>query len=207
MEDINIVDGLDSNADAAATSAAGVSDGGTVDEAYHLTVTSSGCVIRAGGPRGALWGLRTLAQLLFPDPSIITDSPSLSAIFHTARCSDGGGAVFRVSPDVLLAASNAESGAGVLGDCRDAELASEVELADWPEFGWRGCLLDCARHFMPVSYVARHIDALSRFKMNVLHWHLTDDQVSKSVFICRFSAYSAQHDCEADIPWHFLFTS
>ena len=58
-----------------------------------------------------------------------------------------------------------------------AKLQVTVDVTDWPEFGWRGCLLDCARHFMPVAYIARHIEALSLFKMNVLHWHLTDDQV------------------------------
>jgi hexosaminidase len=51
-----------------------------------------------------------------------------------------------------------------------------VEIEDAPRFGWRGSLMDVARHFFPVDFVKRYIDLLSRYKMNVLHWHLTEDQ-------------------------------
>ncbi|MGW4467099.1 beta-N-acetylhexosaminidase [Micromonospora sp. NPDC004704] len=51
-----------------------------------------------------------------------------------------------------------------------------VEISDRPRFGWRGCMLDVARHFMPVAGVLRLIDLLAVHKLNVLHLHLTDDQ-------------------------------
>ncbi|MDR7279058.1 beta-N-acetylhexosaminidase [Catenuloplanes atrovinosus] len=51
-----------------------------------------------------------------------------------------------------------------------------VEVADGPRFRWRGCMLDVARHFMPVAGVLRLIDLLALHKLNVLHLHLTDDQ-------------------------------
>ncbi|MFK3979714.1 beta-N-acetylhexosaminidase [Micromonospora sp. NPDC050397] len=51
-----------------------------------------------------------------------------------------------------------------------------VEIADQPRFGWRGCMLDVARHFMPVAGVLRLVDLLAAHKLNVLHLHLTDDQ-------------------------------
>ncbi len=51
-----------------------------------------------------------------------------------------------------------------------------VTVADAPRFGWRGCLLDVARHFMPKADVLRFIDLLAMHKLNVLHLHLTDDQ-------------------------------
>jgi hexosaminidase len=51
-----------------------------------------------------------------------------------------------------------------------------VEIRDAPKFAWRGSLLDVGRHFFPVEFVERYIDLLSRYKMNVLHWHLTEDQ-------------------------------
>ena len=51
-----------------------------------------------------------------------------------------------------------------------------VEIVDNPRFAWRGSLLDVGRHFFPVDFVKRYIDLLSRYKMNVLHWHLTEDQ-------------------------------
>jgi hexosaminidase len=51
-----------------------------------------------------------------------------------------------------------------------------VTIEDRPRFGWRGSHLDVARHFMPKEYVKKHIDLLALHKMNVFHWHLTEDQ-------------------------------
>src|SRR5690606_38530087 len=51
-----------------------------------------------------------------------------------------------------------------------------LEITDSPRFGWRGLLLDCSRHFMDKEFVKRYIDLLALYKMNVLHWHLTEDQ-------------------------------
>src|SRR3546814_675558 len=51
-----------------------------------------------------------------------------------------------------------------------------VRITDFPRFQWRGLMLDVSRHFFPVPFVKKYIDQLSKFKMNVFHWHLTDDQ-------------------------------
>lgn len=51
-----------------------------------------------------------------------------------------------------------------------------ASIDDAPAFRHRGMLLDCCRHFMEPEFVKRYIDLLARFKMNVLHWHLTEDQ-------------------------------
>ncbi len=51
-----------------------------------------------------------------------------------------------------------------------------LEIVDKPKFEWRGLLLDCSRHFMEKDFVKRYIDLLALYKMNVLHWHLTEDQ-------------------------------
>jgi hexosaminidase len=51
-----------------------------------------------------------------------------------------------------------------------------VSVKDEPRFGYRGVLLDAARHFIPVENMKKQIDAFSLFKINRLHWHLTDDQ-------------------------------
>ncbi|MFE1789506.1 beta-N-acetylhexosaminidase [Streptomyces sp. NPDC059525] len=51
-----------------------------------------------------------------------------------------------------------------------------ARIADRPRFGWRGLMLDVARHFMPKDGVLRYIDLLAAHKLNVLHLHLTDDQ-------------------------------
>ncbi|MFH8370333.1 beta-N-acetylhexosaminidase [Streptomyces sp. NPDC018031] len=52
----------------------------------------------------------------------------------------------------------------------------EVEIEDAPRFGWRGLMLDVARHFTPKDGVLRYLDLLAAHKLNVLHFHLTDDQ-------------------------------
>ncbi len=51
-----------------------------------------------------------------------------------------------------------------------------VTVRDAPRFAWRGSLLDAGRHFFPAPFVKRFVDLLSRYKLNVLHWHLTEDQ-------------------------------
>lgn len=51
-----------------------------------------------------------------------------------------------------------------------------VLIVDIPKFAWRGLNLDCCRHFMTKDFVKRYIDLLAYHKMNILHWHLTEDQ-------------------------------
>ncbi|MGP1590946.1 MAG: beta-N-acetylhexosaminidase [Prevotella sp.] len=53
---------------------------------------------------------------------------------------------------------------------------SPVVIDDAPRFGYRGMMLDCARHFFPLDFVKRYIDLLAMHNMNVFHWHLTEDQ-------------------------------
>jgi hexosaminidase len=51
-----------------------------------------------------------------------------------------------------------------------------VTIVDYPRFAYRGMHLDVVRHFMPLSLVYKLLDQLEKHKMNVFHWHLTDDQ-------------------------------
>lgn len=51
-----------------------------------------------------------------------------------------------------------------------------VVIRDQPRFPWRGLSLDVSRHFIPVTDVKRTLDGMSAVKLNVLHWHLSDDQ-------------------------------
>jgi hexosaminidase len=58
----------------------------------------------------------------------------------------------------------------------DGFQVSGVHIEDKPRFPWRGLMLDVCRHWMPVEVVERNLDAMAAVKLNVLHWHLSEDQ-------------------------------
>jgi len=59
---------------------------------------------------------------------------------------------------------------------RDSFAAPAVRIDDRPRFPWRGLMMDVSRHWLPVEVVKRNLDAMAAVKINVLHWHLSDDQ-------------------------------
>ena len=77
---------------------------------------------------------------------------------------------------------NAPTSLGVLrGFATFAQLASTanipaVEITDSPRFPWRGLMIDVSRHFFPVAVIKRNLDGMAAVKLNVLHWHLADNQ-------------------------------
>jgi len=54
--------------------------------------------------------------------------------------------------------------------------APAVDIQDHPRFPWRGLHLDVSRHWMPMEVVKRNLDGMAAVKLNVFHWHLSDDQ-------------------------------
>lgn len=59
---------------------------------------------------------------------------------------------------------------------RDGSFFQAVSIQDKPRFRWRGLLIDSSRHFQPIDVLKRNLDGLAAVKLNVFHWHLTDDQ-------------------------------
>ena len=51
-----------------------------------------------------------------------------------------------------------------------------ITIHDTPRFRWRGLMIDCGRHFEPVAVIERNLDGMAAVKLNVFHWHLTEDQ-------------------------------
>jgi hexosaminidase len=51
-----------------------------------------------------------------------------------------------------------------------------VAIADAPRFRWRGLLIDVCRHWQPIEVIKRTLDGMAAVKLNVLHWHLSEDQ-------------------------------
>lgn len=58
----------------------------------------------------------------------------------------------------------------------DGYVVPVVTIEDKPRFPWRGLMIDSGRHFMPVAVIKRNLDGMEAVKLNVFHWHLTDDQ-------------------------------
>ncbi|MGN6539597.1 MAG: beta-N-acetylhexosaminidase [Ginsengibacter sp.] len=51
-----------------------------------------------------------------------------------------------------------------------------LDITDYPRFGYRGMMLDVSRHFFTKDFIKKYIDEMAKYKFNVFHWHLTDDQ-------------------------------
>jgi len=51
-----------------------------------------------------------------------------------------------------------------------------VTIQDQPRFPWRGLMIDASRHFMPLAVIKRNLDGMEAVKLNVFHWHLSDNQ-------------------------------
>jgi hexosaminidase len=59
---------------------------------------------------------------------------------------------------------------------RGAVLLPAVHIRDQPRFAWRGLMLDSARHFQSVAEIEQLLNQMAQHKLNMFHWHLTDDQ-------------------------------
>jgi hexosaminidase len=55
-------------------------------------------------------------------------------------------------------------------------LVNTITVIDYPKFAYRGMHLDVSRHFFDIDFIKKYIDYLAFHKMNIFHWHLTDDQ-------------------------------
>jgi hexosaminidase len=94
---------------------------------------------------------------------IVIDSADAAGAFYGVQT------LCQLVPPAVPAASAPYGGGG------EAVTIPAVDIADAPRFRWRGMHLDVSRHFFTVAEVERYIDLLAHFKMNVFHWHLTDD--------------------------------
>lgn len=78
-----------------------------------------------------------------------------------------------------------------------------VSIEDAPRFPWRGMHLDVSRHFFPKEFIKHYIDLLAMYKLNVFHWHLTDDngwriEIKKYPKLTRVGAWRVNRENQ---PW------
>src|SRR5229473_4439701 len=121
----------------------------------------------------------------------VVDSPNPTLLIHAVH---GSERVQRLSEDESYELVISESGAkltalsplGILHGLQTVLQLVEttangfsvpvVTIKDRPRFAWRGLLVDVGRHFIPLDVLKRNLDGMAAVKMNVLHWHLSDDQ-------------------------------
>lgn len=166
------------------------------DGALPLTSQLTVAVTGARSPRLQAAVLRTLKRLEdktgLPLPRSL--DPAMSQAVLTVTVAGDGGAVQGVDEDESYDLTATPSGITIKAATTTGALHAletlvqlvqpsgagyavpAVTIHDAPRFAWRGLMIDCARHFEPMEVLKRNIDAMAAVKLNVFHWHLTDDQ-------------------------------
>ena len=80
------------------------------------------------------------------------------------------------APTVVGALRGLETLLQLLDADRNGYFFPGVQIDDRPRFPWRGLMIDSARHFQTMDVLKRNLDAMAAVKLNVLHWHLSEDQ-------------------------------
>jgi len=81
---------------------------------------------------------------------------------------------------------------------------ANITINDVPQYSYRGLMLDVSRHFFTVDEIKKTIDLMSLYKMNTLHWHLTDDQgwrieIEKYPLLTSIGAYRVETQLEKNV--------
>ncbi|HEV8135083.1 MAG TPA: family 20 glycosylhydrolase [Pyrinomonadaceae bacterium] len=84
--------------------------------------------------------------------------------------------VLLTAPTVVGALRGLETVLQLVSSSRDGYYFPAVKIKDQPRFRWRGLLIDIGRHYEPPEVLKRNLDAMAAVKLNVFHWHLTEDQ-------------------------------
>jgi hexosaminidase len=117
--------------------------------------TRAALVVRARGPGRAV-------------PSVDEDES------YSLEVSEGRAVL--EAPTVVGALRGLETFLQLVAGDRAGHYVPVVSIRDRPRFPWRGLLVDVARHYQPLEVLKRNIDGMAAVKLNVLHWHLTEDQ-------------------------------
>lgn len=150
----------------------------TTPEARFVAENLAGKINMATGfglrPRQANSGSILLKLNKTPDPEIGTEGYTLevSARKIIISANQTAGLFYGTQTLLQLLPKEIESNVTV----RAKWSLPEVHIKDYPRFKWRGLMLDVSRNFFTKEEVKRYIDEMARFKYNIFHWHLTDDQ-------------------------------
>lgn len=155
----------------------------------HQQPGAPGFSLKNGVTLPAEHPLAAQAQQLFRDngiaASLVKAGADISFKEGTDKTLNREGYTLTVTPEKITIASTSPSGTlfalqslmqSVVKDRSGAACLPAMNFRDQPRFAWRGIMVDCCRHMMPVRDIKKILDLMARYKFNTLHWHLTDDQ-------------------------------
>ena len=182
-------------------------------KAEAVTISASSCLQNEAG----LFA-RDFAKLTGITPSIsekpngnislVLDETLLQAEGYALNITSTGIVIKAKTPtgifyglQTLLQLPVTKSGSGIAITC--------VAITDAPRFAWRGNMLDVSRHFFSVDEIKTQLDILAKYKLNVFHWHLTDDQgwrveIKKHPILTQLGAWRI--DDEDGKNWNYFKT-
>jgi len=124
-----------------------------------------------------------VASFLLPQLAPGIDSAASITLLIDTSVKHPDGYILRYSREGVIITGGSEAGLhyGVMTllqllQQNNGSILYPFTILDEPRFAWRGMHLDVSRHFFTVEEIKRYLDLLAMYKMNVFHWHLTDDQ-------------------------------
>jgi hexosaminidase len=161
-----------------------------IDQSFQVAFTGlEAAQVKTGAERLIQHLSAKTGMPLKRDPA--RDPSQATLVIHTERASEvvqklGEDESYRLEVSSKQARLNAANPLGVLRGLEtflqlvEADpqgfKVPEVSIDDKPRFPWRGFSFDVSRHWMPLEVVKRNLDGMASVKLNVFHWHLTDDQ-------------------------------
>jgi len=110
------------------------------------------------------------------------ESPSIELRISKVNTPLSAGEAYRlkVTPEKILIEANTSHGIfngiqTLIQLARDKEMIDACEITDWPAFAWRGYMIDVGRNYMPMDLLKQQIEIMGRYKLNVFHFHSTED--------------------------------
>lgn len=146
-----------------------VGDESLAEVVRHILGPATGLPLPSGAEPSAAPGVRVSA-----DPDLPEEGYALrvGADGVAITAGSGRGAVWAAQTLRQLLGADAF----LPGPVRSEWPVPAVDVADAPQFSWRGCMLDVGRHFMPIRRVMDFVELLSQLRINTLVLHLTEDQ-------------------------------
>lgn len=114
----------------------------------------------------------------------ISDKPGLVLILDKSIALPAEGYALQINKNGIRITSASESGVfyglqslmQLMPEKGKSSVLPFVEMEDYPRFHYRGLHLDVGRHFFSVAFIKKYIDLMAQYKLNIFHWHLTEDQ-------------------------------